>query len=284
MENRRSARWIRRTSPSTASTLGSAGRRRERDISQFGGGDADKTRICGAWRREAVRRGCCSTWRSVAQASRPFAGYLAGEPQTCRLPRICGTAAMPPPGSTARSTSPTVDEDLSTKRVAQGWLNRWCNLGLGALPTRRSTRLQQLYASHQAGRRRLVEVLIPARPGARRHGDRAHSDRGEMGAPRRGEETSTSTRIRAWPGLLHHRLFPEPRQSVALVSHVDLLADVASLIDAGIRPRRLAGRRLLRALAGRDPSAPPVHLQDHASHLRDLRCAQTCPARAAATA
>jgi choline-sulfatase len=70
------------------------------------------------------------------------------------------------------------------------------------------------------------------------------------------------------------RLFPEPRQSDALVSHVDLLPTLASLIDAPAEARTEWQGVDYSALLF-DESAPAVHLQDHVLFTYDdLRCAQ----------
>jgi choline-sulfatase len=70
------------------------------------------------------------------------------------------------------------------------------------------------------------------------------------------------------------RLFPEPRQSDALVSHVDLLPTLASLIDAPAEARAdWQGVDYSSLLL--DANASPVHLQDHVVFTYDdLRCAQ----------
>ena len=74
------------------------------------------------------------------------------------------------------------------------------------------------------------------------------------------------------------RLFPEPKASDALVSHVDLLPTLASVIDAPDAARAdwqgVDYSALLR-LHVRDPSAPPLHIQDDIIFTYDdLRCAQ----------
>ena len=70
------------------------------------------------------------------------------------------------------------------------------------------------------------------------------------------------------------RLFPEARASDALVSHVDLLPTLASLIDAPAAARAdwpgVDYSTLLH-----DPSADPGHVQDHIVFTYDdVRCAQ----------
>jgi choline-sulfatase len=72
------------------------------------------------------------------------------------------------------------------------------------------------------------------------------------------------------------RLFPEPRASDALVSHVDLLPTLASVIDAPDAARAdWQGVDYSALLRARDPSAPPLHIQDDIIFTYDdLRCAQ----------
>ena len=75
------------------------------------------------------------------------------------------------------------------------------------------------------------------------------------------------------------RLFPEARASDALVSHVDLLPTLASLIDAPEAARAdWQGVDYSALVRARDPSAPPVHVQDHIVFTYDdVRCAQNVP-------
>jgi choline-sulfatase len=75
------------------------------------------------------------------------------------------------------------------------------------------------------------------------------------------------------------RLFPEPRQSDALVSHVDLLPTLASLIDAPDAARASwQGVDYSALLRVRDPSVAPERVQDHIVFTYDdVRCAQNMP-------
>jgi len=74
------------------------------------------------------------------------------------------------------------------------------------------------------------------------------------------------------------RLFPEPTRSDALVSHVDLLPTLASLIDAPDAARAgWQGVDYSAILRAGDPSAPG-HVQDHIVFTYDdVRCAQNVP-------
>jgi choline-sulfatase len=73
------------------------------------------------------------------------------------------------------------------------------------------------------------------------------------------------------------QLFPEARESDALVSHVDLLPTLASLIDAPDAARaEWHGVDYSALLRVRDPAASSV--QDHIVFTYDdLRCAQNVP-------
>jgi choline-sulfatase len=79
------------------------------------------------------------------------------------------------------------------------------------------------------------------------------------------------------------RLFPAARTSDALVSHVDLLPTLASLIDAPDTARaRWRGVDYSALLREPDSATPPVsvhvHLQDHIVFTYDdVRCAQNMP-------
>ena len=72
------------------------------------------------------------------------------------------------------------------------------------------------------------------------------------------------------------RLFPQPRVSDALVSHVDLLPTLASLIDApGAARADWQGVDYSTLLQVRDPSVSPAQVQDDIIFTYDdLRCAQ----------
>jgi choline-sulfatase len=72
------------------------------------------------------------------------------------------------------------------------------------------------------------------------------------------------------------RLFPEQRASEALVSHVDLLPTLASLIEAP-DAARAAWQGIDYSALVRDPSASPVHVHlqdDIVFTYDDLRCGQ----------
>jgi len=77
------------------------------------------------------------------------------------------------------------------------------------------------------------------------------------------------------------RLFPEAKRTDALVSHVDLLPTLASLVDAPDAARASwQGVDYSALLRARDPSAPleHVHVQDHIVFTYDdVRCAQNVP-------
>jgi choline-sulfatase len=77
------------------------------------------------------------------------------------------------------------------------------------------------------------------------------------------------------------RLFPVARTSDALVSHVDLLPTLASLIDAPDTARgSWQGVDYSALLRERDSATPPVpvHVQDHIVFTYDdVRCAQNVP-------
>jgi choline-sulfatase len=110
-----------------------------RDISQFGGGDADNDGRIMDSRGDAAdgEEGVLQYLRSVAPGRQPFflVISLVNPHDVLAYPRIWrdggydsetwldGEIALPA----------TVDEDLSTKPAAQGRFNAWSNLGLGPL-------------------------------------------------------------------------------------------------------------------------------------------------------
>jgi choline-sulfatase len=75
------------------------------------------------------------------------------------------------------------------------------------------------------------------------------------------------------------RLFPQPTASDALVSHVDLLPTLASLVDAP-EAARADWQGVDYSALVRDPSAAPGHVhvqEDIIFTYDDLRCAQNVP-------
>jgi choline-sulfatase len=110
-----------------------------RDISQFGGGDADNDgRIMGSrGDGDDGEEGVLQYLRSVAPGRQPFflVISLVNPHDVLAYPRIWqdGGYDSDPWLDGEIDLPPTVDEDLSTKPAAQRWFNTWLNLGLGPL-------------------------------------------------------------------------------------------------------------------------------------------------------
>jgi choline-sulfatase len=110
-----------------------------RDISQFGGGDADNDgRIMGSrGDGDDGEEGVLQYLRSVAPGRQPFflVISLVDPHDVLAYPRIWqdGGYDSDPWLDGEIDLPPTVDEDLSTKPAAQRWFNTWLNLGLGPL-------------------------------------------------------------------------------------------------------------------------------------------------------
>jgi arylsulfatase A-like enzyme len=177
----------------------------------------------------------------------------------------------------------TVDEDLSTKPSAQGRFNAWTNLGLGGL---RDETEQRNYINFygnliKAADAALVDMLDTLEERGLLDNTLIvrTSDHGEMGMAHGGMRQKSfnvyEESLRVPLVFSNPRLFPQARESDALVSHVDLLPTLASLIDAP-DAARVEWQGVDYAALVRDPAAPPV--QDHVIFTYDdLRCAQNVP-------
>jgi arylsulfatase A-like enzyme len=175
---------------------------------------------------------------------------------------------------------PTVDEDLSTKPAVQRRFNTWLNLGLGPL---RDGAEQRNYINFygnliKAADAALVEVLDTLDETGLLENTLIvrTSDHGEMGMAHGGLRQKSfnvyEESLRVPLVFSNPRLFPEARASNALVSHVDLLPTLASLIDAP-DAARADWQGVDCSTLVRDPAAAPV--QDHVVFTYDdLRCAQ----------
>jgi choline-sulfatase len=157
---------------------------------------------------------------------------------------------------------PTLDEDLRTKPAMQALSRIGMDTYLGALRDRRA---QQDYVDFYAHLHRVVdekigrllEALGPAEdPGSLRARTviARISDHGEMGLSHGGlrqkvfnayEET-----IRVPFVISNPRLFPEPRESDALVSLLDIVPTLLGLAGAEVAPERFDGRDLGPLLRG----------------------------------
>ena len=253
-----------------------------RDISQFGGGDADNDGRIMDGRGDAAdgEEGVLQYLRSVAPGQQPFFLVISlvnphdvlAYPRTWQdggydsSPWLDGEIDLPA----------TVDEDLSTKPAAQGRFNAWTNLGLGALRDQTEQRNYVNFYGNliKAADVALVEVLDTLEERGLLEDTLIvrTSDHGEMGMARGGMRQKSfnvyEESLRLPLVFSNPRLFPEARESDALVSHVDLLPTLASLIDAPDAARAgWQGVDYSALLRVRNPTAPPVHvhvhLQDH---------------------
>jgi arylsulfatase A-like enzyme len=266
-----------------------------RDISQFGGGDADNDGRIMHSRGDAAdgEEGVLQYLRSVAPGRQPFflVVSLVNPHDVLAYPRIWQDGGYESEAwlDGEISLPSTVDEDLSTKPSAQWRFNAWANLGLGPL---RGEAEQRNYVNFYGNLIKtvdaaLVEVLDTLEETGLLDDTLIvrTSDHGEMGMAHGGMRQKSfnvyEESLRVPLVFSNPRLFPEARASDALVSHVDLLPTLASLIDApdAARPgwQGVDYSALLR-LQARDPSALPVHVQDHIVFTYDdVRCAQNVP-------
>jgi choline-sulfatase len=257
-----------------------------RDISQFGGGDADNDGRIMRGRGDAADgdEGVLHYLRSVAPGQQPFflVVSLVNPHDVLAYPRIWRDGGYDSDAWVDGEIDlpPTVGEDLSTKPSAQRRFNTWLNLGLGPL---RNEAEQRDYVNFygnlmKAADAALVEVLDTLDETGLLEDTLIvrTSDHGEMGMAHGGMRQKSfnvyEESLRVPLVFSNPRLFPAPRQSDALVSHVDLLPTLASLIDAPDAARSDWQGVDYSALV-RDPAAAPVQ-EDVVFTYDDVRCAQ----------
>jgi choline-sulfatase len=266
-----------------------------RDISQFGGGDANNDGRIMHSRGDAAdgEEGVLQYLRSVAPGRQPFflVVSLVNPHDVLAYPRIWqdggyesetwldGEIGLPA----------TVDEDLSTKPSAQWRFNAWANLGLGPLRDEAEQRnYVNFYGNLIKAADAALVALLDTLDETRLLDDTLivrTSDHGEMGMAHGGMRQKSfnvyEESLRVPLVFSNPRLFPEARASDALVSHVDLLPTLASLIDAPDTARgSWQGVDYSALLRERDSATPPVpvHVQDHIVFTYDdVRCAQNVP-------
>lgn len=257
-----------------------------RDLSQFGGGTADNDGriMTGDGPVADGREGVLAYLRDVAARQQPFllVVSLVNPHDVLAYPRtwqdggyetsdwLDGELGLPP----------TVDEDLVSKPTAQGQFARWLNIGLGPLP---DAAARQNYVNFygnliKATDTWLVDLLDTLEDLDLRDDTLIvrTSDHGEMGMAHGGVRQKSfnayEESLRVPLIYSNPRLFPEPRQRDALVSHVDLLPTLASLIDAPAAARAPWQGVDYSALVLDADTAP---VQDEVVFTYDdLRCAQ----------
>lgn len=257
-----------------------------RDISQFGGGNADNDHRIMASAGDAAdgMEGVLPYLREIARGQQPFflVVSLVNPHDVLAYPRIWQDGGYETDAWLAGDIElpGSVDDDLATKPEAQRTFLRRVNAGLGPLPDDAARRN---YVNFYGNLMKEADAYLMELLDTLQELDLLDdtliirtSDHGEMGMAHGGlrqksfnayEETLRVPLVFSNP-----RLFPEPRQSDALVSHVDLLPTLASLFDAP-DSARAEWQGVDYASLIRDPSASPV--QDHIVFTYDdLRCAQ----------
>jgi arylsulfatase A-like enzyme len=256
-----------------------------RDISQFGGGTADNDGriMTGDGPVADGREGVLAYLRDVASRQQPFllVVSLVNPHDVLAYPQtwddggydsnawLDGKIGLPA----------TVDEDLASKPSAQGQFARWLNIGLGPL---RDDAARQRYVNFygnliKATDAWLVELLDTLEELNLRDDTLLvrTSDHGEMGMAHGGVRQKSfnayEESLRVPMIYSNPRLFPEPRQSDALVSHVDLLPTLANLIGAPTPARAWQGVDYSTLIL--DADAAPVQ-EEVVFTYDDLRCAQ----------
>jgi arylsulfatase A-like enzyme len=257
-----------------------------RDVSQFGGGDADNDGriMTGNGPVTEGREGALAYLRDVAARQQPFflVVSLVNPHDVLAYPRTWQDGGYEPTGwlDGELGLPATVHEDLASKPSAQGQFARWLNLGLGALP---DDAARQRYVNFygnliKATDAWLVDLLDTLEELNLRDDTLIvrTSDHGEMGMAHGGVRQKSfnayEESLRVPLIFSNPRLFPEPRQSEALVSHVDLLPTLASLIGAPV-PDVAAWQGVDYSALIVDGDAAPVQ-NEIVFTYDDIRCAQ----------
>jgi choline-sulfatase len=257
-----------------------------RDVSQFGGGDADNDgRILNSdGDAEDGQEGVLAYLREVAREQQPFflVVSLVNPHDVLAYPRTWQEGGYESDAWLAGDVElpGTVDENLARKPTAQQQFLQRVSAGLGPL---RSPEAQRNYVNFYANLiketdRALVRVLDTLQELDLLEDTLLirTSDHGEMamahGGTRQKSFNVYEESLRVPLVFSNPRLFPEPRQSDALVSHVDLLPTLASLIEAPDEARAdWQGIDYAALILGGDE----MPVQDHIVFTYDdLRCAQ----------
>lgn len=257
-----------------------------RDVSQFGGGTADNDGriMTGDGPVKDGREGALTYLRDVAARQQPFllVVSLVNPHDVLAYPQTWLDGGYDPDSwlDGDLGLPATVDEDLASKPTAQQQFARWLNIGLGPL---RDAPARQRYVNFygnliKATDAWLVEMLDTLDELNLRDDTLIvrTADHGEMGMSHGGVRQKSfnayEESLRVPLIYSNPRLFPQPRQSDALVSHVDLLPTLASLIDAPI-PESADWQGVDYSALILDAGATPVQ-DEIVFTYDDIRCAQ----------
>ncbi|MFN8678801.1 MAG: sulfatase-like hydrolase/transferase [Thermomicrobiales bacterium] len=257
-----------------------------RDVSQFGGGTADNDGriMTGDGPVADGREGVLAYLRDVAARQQPFllVVSLVNPHDVLAYPRTWedGGYAASDWLEGELGLPPTVDEDLASKPTAQGQFARWLNIGLGPL---RDDAARKNYVNFYGNLIKATDAwlvdLLDTLDELNLRDDTLivrTSDHGEMGMAHGGVRQKSfnayEESLRVPLIYSNPRLFPEPRQSDALVSHVDLLPTLATLIGAP-GAARAGWQGVDYATLILDADAAPVQ-EEVVFTYDDLRCAQ----------
>lgn len=257
-----------------------------RDISQFGGGEADNDGRIMESDGDAAdgAEGVLHYLRTVATQQQPFflVVSLVNPHDVLAYPRIWQQGGYDSDDWLAGDVDlpGTVDENLATKPAAQQQFLRRVNAGLGNLPDDQAKRN---YVNFYASLMKEADAYLGQMLDTLQELDLLDdtliirtSDHGEMGMAHGGLRQKSfnvyEESLRVPLIFSNPRLFPEPRQSEALVSHVDLLPTLAALVDAP-EEARAGWQGVDYSALLLNPAAAPV--QDYVVFTYgDVRCAQ----------
>ena len=251
----------------------------DQSIPEEGGGiyDNDGRFMNSEGTTEAGTEGAVQYLRDTAATEPAFLhGRIPGQPaRRAVLPgELRGPGIQPELAGRRMGLPATVNEDLSIKPTVQAQFLRIFNF-TGPIPTPQMKRNYLNFYGNlmKASDEYLVEILNTLEQGGLLENTLvvATADHGEMGSAHGGqrqknfnfyEETTRVPLVYSNP-----RLFPRPQTNDSIVSHVDFLPTLASLIEsAGARPGPLAGGRLLDQILTVRAAAPDLH----GLHLRRL--------------
>jgi choline-sulfatase len=214
------------------------------DPSEFGGGymDNDRRYLEDNGPVEYGQEGILAYLKSSAAREKPFflVSSLVNPHDVLAYPGTAFWNGYTPAWLEGDIERPaTVDEDLSTKPTVQQQFLNLTNLGLGSLSEAQQRNYLNFYGSLMISSDQKLQRVLYALEEQRMIENTLivyTSDHGEMGMTHGGQRQKNfnfyEETLRVPLVYSNPRLFPQPRTSRAMVSHVDFLPTLAGLFDA----------------------------------------------------